>query len=38
MFSKKQRLVPTLFGLALAATTGTAARAEKIYDTGASDT
>ena len=38
MFSKKQRLVPTLFGLALAATTGTAALAEKIYDTGASDT
>jgi len=38
MFSKKQRLVPTLFGLALAAATGTAALAEKIYDTGASDT
>ena len=38
MFNKKQRLVASLFGLALAAATSTAALADKIYDTGASDT
>jgi branched-chain amino acid transport system substrate-binding protein len=38
MFPKKQRLVPTLFGLALATAAGNTALADKIYDTGASDT
>jgi branched-chain amino acid transport system substrate-binding protein len=46
MFPKKllkklpnqQRLVPALLGLVLAGAAGNAARAEKIYDTGASDT
>jgi branched-chain amino acid transport system substrate-binding protein len=38
MFNKKQRLVPSLFGLALAVAASQAALAEKIYDSGASDT
>jgi branched-chain amino acid transport system substrate-binding protein len=38
MFSKKQRLVPSLFGLALAVAASQAALAEKIYGSGASDT
>jgi branched-chain amino acid transport system substrate-binding protein len=36
--AKQQRLVPALLGLALALASGNAARADKIYDTGASDT
>jgi ABC-type branched-subunit amino acid transport system substrate-binding protein len=38
MFSKKRRVVAPLLGLALVAATAQTALAEKIYDTGASDT
>jgi ABC-type branched-subunit amino acid transport system substrate-binding protein len=38
MFSKKRRVVAPLLGLALVAATAQIALAEKIYDTGASDT